>query len=361
MIRYEVIPIDGIEDQMMNSPQKEQMRKLHELRRGTTVLVEGEAAEGLNAAAPSVERRVAQGEGGYIVDYVIRNAGVDERGIPGVRLASVDGLLVETDQFGRYHLAGIPGGAWERGRNFILKVDPSTLPPGTQITTDNPLVRRITPGLPVRFDFGAKLPVGTIEGGERQVEFELGEIVFAPGSAEVRERYLPAISEIADKIAGYGGGDVVISANGENGALALDRANAVKVALLARLSTDAAKTLRVAVRTDVADPATLVAGVGDGGPLLGTVLFDTDRDTIRPEFAPLLERVAAYLQQAGGGTVAIVGHADRRGADAYNFDLGMRRARAVYDAIAAGLGPEVRAGVRVETSDGPAAPAGEGQ
>ena len=328
---------------------------------GTTVLVEGEAAEGINAAAPAVERRVAQGEGGYIVDYVIRNAGVDERGIPGVRLASVDGLLVETDQFGRYHLAGIPGGAWERGRNFILKVDPSTLPPGTQITTDNPLVRRITPGLPVRFDFGAKLPVGTIEGGERQVEFELGEIVFAPGSAEVRERYLPAISEIADKIAGYGGGDVVISANGENGALALDRANAVKVALLARLSTDAAKTLRVAVRTDVADPATLVAGVGDGGPLLGTVLFDTDRDTIRPEFAPLLERVAAYLQLAGGGTVAIVGHADRRGADAYNFDLGMRRARAVYDAIAAGLGPEVRAGVRVETSDGPAAPAGEGQ
>src|SRR5690606_11634722 len=67
---------------------------------GTTVLVEGEAAEGLNAAAPAVERRVAQGEGGYIVDYVIRNAGVDERGIPGVRLASVDGLLVETDQFG---------------------------------------------------------------------------------------------------------------------------------------------------------------------------------------------------------------------------------------------------------------------
>ena len=39
-------------------------------------------------------------------------------------------LLIETDAYGRYHLAGVPGGAWERGRNFILKVDPSTLPAG---------------------------------------------------------------------------------------------------------------------------------------------------------------------------------------------------------------------------------------
>src|SRR5690606_2490723 len=217
----------------------------------TTVSAEGDAARGLNAAVPAVERRVARGEGGYVVDYVIRNEGIDERGIPGVRVASVDGLLVETDQFGRYHLAGIPGGAWERGRNFILKVDPSTLPPGTEITTDNPLVRRITPGVPVRFDFGAKLPAGTIEGGQRQVELELGEVIFAPGSAEVRERYLPAIGEIADRIAGYGGGEVVIRANGETEALAFDRATAVKAVLLAKLAPDVAKALRVSVRTDV--------------------------------------------------------------------------------------------------------------
>ncbi len=182
----------------------------------TTRSLDGEAAKGLNAAMPEVERRIAQGEGGYVVDYIIRNVGVDERGIPGVRIASVDGLLVETDQFGRYHLAGIPGGAWERGRNFILKVDPATLPPGTEITTDNPLVRRITPGLPVRFDFGAKLPVESIQGGERRFELELGEVIFAPGSAEVRERYLPTIEQIAAKIAEYHGGEVVIHADGES-------------------------------------------------------------------------------------------------------------------------------------------------
>ncbi|QWP78720.1 DUF11 domain-containing protein [Lysobacter sp. K5869] len=118
----------------------------------------GRAGKGLDAAAPRVERRVVPVEGGVRVEYAIYNDGVDERGIPGVRIASVEGLLIETDPFGRYHLEGVPGGAWERGRNFILKVDPATLPPGTVLTTANPLLRRITPGLPVRFDFGAKLP-----------------------------------------------------------------------------------------------------------------------------------------------------------------------------------------------------------
>ncbi|SDQ34854.1 OmpA family protein, partial [Pseudoxanthomonas sp. CF125] len=331
----------------------------------TTLTTEGEAAKGLNAAAPEVERRIAQGEGGYVVDYIIRNAGIDERGIPGVRIASVDGLLVETDQFGRYHLAGIPGGAWERGRNFILKVDPSTLPPGTQITTDNPLVRRITPGLPVRFDFGAKLPVALIQGGERKIELELGEVIFAAGSAQVRERYLPTIEQIAAKLAEYRGGEVVISADGESEGLAFDRATAVRTALLAKLPSETAKALSVSVRTTVNDPTSLIAGVGQGGPRLGTVLFDTDRETIRPEFAPLLDRVAAYLEQARGGTVSVVGHADVRGADTYNLALGMRRAKVVYEAIAQRLSPDLRSRVRVEqvemeSSNGPA-PAGSGK
>jgi uncharacterized repeat protein (TIGR01451 family)/fimbrial isopeptide formation D2 family protein len=324
----------------------------------TTVASEGEAAKGLNAAAPTVTRRIAQGEGGVVVDYVIGNAGIDERGIPGVRIASVDGLLVETDQFGRYHLAGIPGGAWERGRNFILKVDPSTLPPGTEITTDNPLVRRITPGLPVRFDFGAKLPVELIAGGERRVELELGDVVFAPDSAELQPEYLPVIEEVAARVVEYGGGEVVISADGDSQVLAFDRADAVKTALLARVPKEIAPMLAVSVRTVVDDPSTLVAGVAEGGPVLGTVLFDTDSDRVKPEFDALLDQVAGLLERQQGGVVAIVGHADRRASDAYNAALGLRRARAVYEALAARLSPELRSKVRVESSNDPAAPAG---
>jgi outer membrane protein OmpA-like peptidoglycan-associated protein len=101
-----------------------------------------------------------------------------------------------------------------------------------------------------------------------------------------------------------------------------------------------------------------VAGTTEGGALLGTVLFDTDRATIRPQYDELLGKVAAWLEQRGGGSVAIVGHADPRGSDDYNAALGMRRARAVFEAIATRLSPEVRANVRVESSSDPAAPAG---
>jgi uncharacterized repeat protein (TIGR01451 family)/fimbrial isopeptide formation D2 family protein len=124
----------------------------------TRVETSDDAAHGLTAAQPIVERRVTPGEGGVVVDYLIRNEGIDEHGIPGVRIASLEGLLMETDQYGRYHLAGLSGGPVERGRNLLLKVDPSTLPAGSVFTTDNPLLRWITPGLPVRFDWGVQLP-----------------------------------------------------------------------------------------------------------------------------------------------------------------------------------------------------------
>ncbi|UOV03191.1 isopeptide-forming domain-containing fimbrial protein [Pseudoxanthomonas mexicana] len=324
----------------------------------TRVEQSGEAAKGLTAAAPTVERRVAQSEGGYVVDYVIRNTGIDERGIPGVRIASVEGLLIETDQYGRYHLAGVSGGAWERGRNFILKVDPSTLPAGAQFTTDNPLLRRVTPGVPVRFDWGVKLPEQVIEGGTEQVELEMGEVFFAPGSAEVREKYLPVIEAMAAKVRQYQGGEVVIQANGDSQGLAFERANAVKAALLDKLDAASAQGLVVSARGSVDDPSSMIVGVDEGGALLGTVLFDTDKSNIRPEFEPLLDKVAAALEKMGGGSIAIVGHTDVRASHAYNVALGMRRAKAVYEALAQRLSPQVRANVRVEASNDPTAPVG---
>lgn len=324
----------------------------------TVVGKSGDAAKGLNAAAPTVERLVGQGEGGYVVDYVISNAGIDERGIPGVRIASVEGLLIETDQFGRYHLAGVDGGAWERGRNFILKVDPSTLPAGAGFTTDNPVLRRATPGVPVRFDWGVKLPERIIEGGSEKIELEMGEVFFAPGSAEVRERFTPVIEAMAAKVRQYHGGEVVIQANADGQGLAFDRANAVKQALRGLLDPAAAQGLVVSIRAEVDEPDSLIAGVGEGGALLGTVLFDTDESTIRPQFEPLLDRMAAALERMGGGNIAIVGHTDVRASHAYNTALGLRRARAVHDALARRLSPEARAKVKVDVSNDPTAPAG---
>jgi large repetitive protein len=279
----------------------------------------------------------------------------DEPGIPGVRIASVDGLLIETDPFGRYHLAGVAGGAWERGRNFILKVDPSTLPAGTEFTTDNPLLRRITPGVPVRFDWGVKLLEQVIEGGTRQDELALGEVIYLPGSAELRSEYLPTIEKMAAKVREYGGGEVVIQANGQTERFALARAEAVRDALLPLLDPATAKAVTVSVRGIVDDPGSLWVGVDGDGVTLGTVLFDTDKSAIRPEFKPMLEQVANRLERMGGGSIAIIGHTDIRASHAYNTALGMRRAKAVYEALTQRLSPEVRSKVRVEAINDPKA------
>ncbi|MEH6418704.1 DUF7507 domain-containing protein, partial [Pseudomonas sp. CGJS7] len=322
----------------------------------TRTELSGDAAKNLTAADPKVERQVAQTAAGYRVDYIVSNHGIDERGIPGVRIASVEGLLIETDQFGRYHLEGVAGGPWERGRNFILKVDPATVPPGATFTTDNPLVRRLTPGIPVRFDFGVKLPPGELPGKREQVEMRIGEVLFAPGSAEVTPQYLPAIEDMASKVEQYGGGEIVITANGESEVLALDRAFAVRKSLETRVDPQLFKALRISVRTDPQDPATMVVGFAEW-PLLGTVLFDTDKATIKPQYLPVIAKIAAALEQLRGTRVIVTGHTDLRASDQYNVALGMRRTRAVFEAIVAHAGPELRKHLRVDISNDPAAPA----
>ncbi|KAB8164906.1 DUF11 domain-containing protein [Lysobacter maris] len=321
---------------------------------------QGDAGKGLTAAAPTVERRVAQAADGYRVDYVISNEGVDERGIPGVRIASVEGLLMETDQFGRYHVVGIDGGRAERGRNFILKVDPATLPPGSVFTTDNPLLRRITPGLPVRFDFGVKLPNGVVEGGRQEVEMKIGEVFFRAGSAEIDSQYLPAIEEMADKVHQYGKGEVDIIADGDTELLALERAIAVRQALEAKLSAEELRNVRIGVYTEAIGSQTMVVGFQDW-PLLGTVLFDTDKATIKPQYRPLLERVAQVIGEIGTTQIAITGHTDLRASDAYNLDLGLRRARAVFDEIAGKLDPEVRNKLRIEVEGSTRSPVSDNE
>ncbi|WP_026802676.1 Ig-like domain-containing protein, partial [Arenimonas oryziterrae] len=183
-----------------------------------------------------------------------------ERGIPGVRLATVEGLVTETDSQGRYHIEGLTLSNQMRGQNFVVKVDAATLPQGSVFTTENPLLRRVTPGLPVRFDFGVKLP----------------------------QRPKQAPSEPTQTVV-------------------------------------EAQTLS-----------------------LGQVMFDTDRDTVKPEFAETIDRIVQTIEAAKGGVIRITGYADLRGSDEYNQALSLRRARAVYAQVAAKLSPEARAGLQVE-------------
>ena len=79
-----------------------------------------------------------------------------EHGIPGARLATVDGLIITTDENGLFSVpcAMLPDGA---GSNFILKLDDRSLPTGYRLTTENPRVMRLTPGMLTEMNFGATL------------------------------------------------------------------------------------------------------------------------------------------------------------------------------------------------------------
>ncbi|NUO76880.1 MAG: tandem-95 repeat protein, partial [Lysobacter sp.] len=316
----------------------------------------GDAAKGLTAQDLQVTRQVSQLADGYEVSYTIRNEGVDERGIPGVRIASVEGLIMQTDAYGRYHLEGIHGGDAARGRNFILKVDQATLPPGSVFTTENPRVRRVTQGVPTRFDFGVKLPAGEIRGGSSQTDVELGEVMFDAGSDQVKGDYAPMFGKIAQRLRDADGGSVTITAQAEGEALALARARAVPTAL----SKELEPALAAKVRIDVVAGADATLVSLDQAIKLGEVLFDTDKDTIRPQYRGLISEIAKTLNREGRGVIGIVGRADPRGANAYNVQLGLRRAKAVFEAISAELEPKVRQKVRVDITDDTNAPVGVG-
>lgn len=116
----------------------------------------------------------------------------NEKGISGVRVVSARGLLARTDEHGRFHItcAAVPN--QDRGSNFILKVDDRTLPAGYRMTTENPVVERVTRGKTAKFNFGAAL--------HRVVRLDIADGVFEPNSTEVRPQWTPRFGMLLDEL-----------------------------------------------------------------------------------------------------------------------------------------------------------------
>lgn len=70
-----------------------------------------------------------------------------------------------------------------------------------------------------------------------------------------------------------------------------------------------------------------------GSVALYGIYFDTDKADVKPESAPTLEQMAAFLNSNPDLTVIIVGHTDNQGAMDYNLSLSHRRAQAVAAAL----------------------------
>ncbi|MEM1149146.1 MAG: SdrD B-like domain-containing protein [Pseudomonadota bacterium] len=79
-----------------------------------------------------------------------------ERGLPRVRLVTPTGTVITTDEHGRYSVpcAELAG---RIGTNFTLKLDPTSLPTGYRVTTENPRTMRLTSGIMTEMNFGAAL------------------------------------------------------------------------------------------------------------------------------------------------------------------------------------------------------------
>ncbi len=87
------------------------------------------------------------------------------------------------------------------------------------------------------------------------------------------------------------------------------------------------------------------------------IYFDYDRDTIRPVSMPLLDQVAAVVQELPGELrVRVDGYSDNEGGEAYNLDLSYRRARAVVEYLAGRGVPRSRLEYRGYGPRNPVAP-----
>ncbi|WP_420506366.1 DUF7507 domain-containing protein [Nitratireductor aquimarinus] len=133
---------------------------------------------------------------GKVFDDENRNGYQDdgERGLAGVRVATVKGLLVTADAEGRFHIACADLPDQRIGTNYILKLDTRSLPSGYRLTTENPRVVRLTAGKASKFLFGAS--VG------RVVRLDLSDAAFHEGVAALRPEWqagLARMVELLDK------------------------------------------------------------------------------------------------------------------------------------------------------------------
>ena len=108
-----------------------------------------------------------------------------EKGIAGAQVASVRGLRVTTDTYGRFHITCAMIANQTRGSNLILKLDTHSLPSGYRLTTENPRVERATRGKMLKFDFGAAL--------YRVVKLDLADGVFEKGKTVLRPQWVSRI------------------------------------------------------------------------------------------------------------------------------------------------------------------------
>ncbi len=111
-----------------------------------------------------------------------------ENGLAGARVATAQGLLATTDQFGRYHITCAVVPDQDIGSNFIMKLDDRSLPSGYRVVSENPRVQRATRGKMMKFNFGATL--------HRTVSIDIADAAFEPGTTVLRLQWRDKLDQL---------------------------------------------------------------------------------------------------------------------------------------------------------------------
>ncbi|MCB1400933.1 MAG: DUF11 domain-containing protein, partial [Rhodobacteraceae bacterium] len=122
-------------------------------------------------------------------DQVLREG---EPGMPHVRVVTTRGVIITTDEHGRFHVpcAELPK---DIGSNFTMKLDTRSLPTGYRVTTENPRTVRLTAGKMAKLNFGVS--IGKV------VDIDLMDAAFASGSSEPKAALKQAIGPFVAKFA----------------------------------------------------------------------------------------------------------------------------------------------------------------
>ena len=131
---------------------------------------------------------------GRVFDDLNGNGRVDagEEGIAGVRIATVEGVLVRTGAKGRYHLpcAMMPNAAI--GSTHVMKMDERTLPFGYVLRSENPQMVRLTRGKMTKVNFAvARLA---------EVRLDFSASAFHPGAMTLQPDHERALAGLIDTL-----------------------------------------------------------------------------------------------------------------------------------------------------------------
>jgi uncharacterized repeat protein (TIGR01451 family) len=165
---------------------------------------------------------------GRVFDDLNGNGYADdgEPGLPGVRVVTVNGRIITTDDKGRFSVpcADVPNGTI--GANYILKLDPKSLPAGYQLTTENPRMVRVTPGKVVKLNFGAQ--------GTRNVQLDVRKDAFVSNGIGLTPKWTEGLDRLVTVLKKSKGNLDIVYRCGVYAPIADERLEALEEAIKAK-------------------------------------------------------------------------------------------------------------------------------